>query len=88
MFPNKDWINATKWLLTNNETYSIGFFNSSLDKFTYHNSRKGFVDTDNYFKDPWNQRSIDDYIIYMHKPPTMTDVHSLEVDTIYDRNRN
>ncbi len=62
------WTEASKWLLENNETYSSGFFHTSFEKFTYYNSRKGFVDTDNYFKDPWNQRDINDYIRYMHMP--------------------
>ena len=61
---------------------------SSFEKFTYYNSRKGFVDTDNYFKDPWNQRDINDYIRYMHMPPTMTIMHPMEANTIYDPNRN
>ena len=82
------WSEASKWLLMNNDTYSTGFFNTSFEKFTYYNSRKGFVDTDNYFKDPWNQRDINDYIRYMHMPPTMTNVHPMEANTIYDRNRN
>ena len=68
--------------------YSSGFFNTSFEKFTYYNSRKGFVDTDNYFKDPWNQRDINDYIRYMHMPPTMTIMHPMEANTIYDPNRN
>ena len=56
--------------------------------FEIYNSRKGFVDTDNYFKDPWNQRDINDYIRYMHMPPTMTIMHPMEANTIYDPNRN
>ena len=82
------WTEASKWLLMNNETYSTGFFNTSFEKFTYYNSRKGVVDTDNHFKDPWNQRDINDYIRYMHIPPTMNNVHPTEANTIYDRNRN
>ena len=50
------WVEASKYISNNNDFYSSGFFNSSLDKFTYYNSRKGFLDTDNYFKDPWDQR--------------------------------
>ena len=75
---------ASKYISNNNDFYSSGFFNSSLDKFTYYNSRKGFLDTDNYFKDPWDQRSLDDYIRYIHMPPVIN--HS-EINTIYDRNR-
>ena len=60
------WVKASKYISNNNDFYSSGFFNSSLDKFTYYNSRKGFLDTDNYFKDPWDQRSLDDYIRYIH----------------------
>ena len=82
------WSEASKWLIENNESYSSGFFNTSFEKFTYYNSRKGFVDTDNYFKDPWNQRDINDYIRYMHMPPTMTIMHPMEANTIYDPNRN
>ena len=65
------WVEASKYISSNNDSYSSGFFNSSLDKFTYYNSRKGFFDTDNYFKDPWDQRSLDDYIRYIHMPPVM-----------------
>lgn len=78
------WVEASKYISNNNDFYSSGFFNSSLDKFTYYNSRKGFLDTDNYFKDPWDQRSLDDYIRYIHMPPVIN--HS-EINTIYDRNR-
>ena len=78
------WVEASKYISSNNDSYSSGFFNSSLDKFTYYNSRKGFLDTDNYFKDPWEQRSLDDYIRYIHMPPMIN--HS-EINTIYDRNR-
>ena len=78
------WVEASKYISSNNDSYSSGFFNSSLDKFTYYNSRKGFLDTDNYFKDPWDQRSLDDYIRYIHMPPMIN--HS-EINTIYDRNR-
>ena len=78
------WVEASKYISSNNDFYSSGFFNSSLDKFTYYNSRKGFLDTDNYFKDPWDQRSLDDYIRYIHMPPVIN--HS-EINTIYDRNR-
>ena len=82
VFPG--WVEASKYISNNNNLYSSGFFNSSLDKFTYYNSRKGFFDTDNYFKDPWDQRSLDDYIRYIHMPPMIN--HS-EINTIYDRNR-
>ena len=78
------WVEASKYISNNNDFYSSGFFNSSLDKFTYYNSRKGFLDTDNYFKDPWDQRSLDDYVRYLHMPPMIN--HS-EINTIYDRNR-
>ena len=78
------WVEASKYISINNDSYSSGFFNSSLDKFTYYNSRKGFLDSDNYFKDPWDQRSLDDYIRYIHMPPMIN--HS-EINTIYDRNR-
>ena len=78
------WIEASKYISNNNDFYSTSFFNSSLDKFSYFNSRKGFLDTDNYFKDPWDQRSLDDYIRFMHMPPVIN--HS-EINTIYDRNR-
>ena len=75
---------SSKYISNNNDFYSSGFFNSSLDKFTYYNTRKGFLDTDNYFKDPWDQRSLDDYIRYIHMPPVIN--HS-EINTIYDRNK-
>ena len=78
------WVEASKYISSNNDSHSSGFFNSSLDKFTYYNSRKGFFDTDNYFKDPWDQRSLDDYIRYIHMPPVIN--HS-EINTIYDRNK-
>ena len=78
------WIEASKYISNYNDFYSTSFFNSSLDKFTYFNSRKGFLDTNNYFKDPWDQRSLDDYIRYMHMPPVIN--HS-EINTIYDRNK-
>ena len=78
------WVEASKYISSNNDSYSSGFFNSSLDKFTYYNSRKGFFDTDNYFKDPWDQRSLDDYIRYIHMSPVIN--HS-EINTIYDRNK-
>ena len=78
------WVEASKYISNNNDFYSSSFFNSSLDKFTYYNTRKGFLDTDNYFKDPWDQRSLDDYIRYIHMPPVIN--HS-EINTIYDRNK-
>ena len=84
IFGKNSPIKASKYISNNNDFYSSGFFNSSLDKFTYYNSRKGFLDTDNYFKDPWDQRSLDDYIRYIHMPPVIN--HS-EINTIYDRNR-
>ena len=78
------WIEANKYISNNNSMYSRGFFNSSTDKFSYYNTRKTFIDTDNYFKDPWDQRAIDDYIRYLHTSPSLK--HS-EINTIYDRNR-
>ena len=78
------WMEANKYISNNNSMYSRGFFNSSTDKFSYYNTRKTFIDTDNYFKDPWDQRSIDDYIRYLHTSPSLK--HS-EINTIYDRNR-
>jgi len=78
------WMEASKYISNNNSMYSTGFFNSSIEKFSYYNTRKTFLDTDNYFKDPWNQRGVDDYIRYLHTPPTLK--HS-EINTIYDRNR-
>tara|TARA_Y100000741_G_C18217123_1_gene544228 strand:- start:89 stop:628 length:540 start_codon:yes stop_codon:yes gene_type:complete len=79
-----EWINASTYVMKNNEIYSSGFFNSSLDKFSYFNSKKGFMDIDNYFKDPWDQRSADDYLRYIHSPPILN--HS-EINTIYDTSR-
>ena len=78
------WIEANKYIQQNNDSYSIGFFGSAEEKFSYYNSRKGYVDTDNYFKDSWDKRSTDDYIRYMHMSPYMR--HS-EINTIYDPNR-
>ena len=78
------WMEANKYISNNNSMYSRGFFNSSTDKFSYYNTRKTFIDTDNYFKDPWDQRAIDDYIRYLHTSPSLK--HS-EIKTIYDRNR-
>ena len=78
------WMEANKYISNNNSMYSRGFFNSSTDKFSYYNTRKTFIDTDNYFKDPWDQRTIDDYIRYLHTSPSLK--HS-EINTIYDRNR-
>lgn len=78
------WMKASKYISNNNSMYSRGFFNSSTDKFSYYNTRKTFIDTDNYFKDPWNQRAFDDYIRYLHTPSSYK--HS-EINTIYDRNR-
>ena len=78
------WMEANKYISSNNSMYSRGFFNSSTDKFSYYNTRKTFIDTDNYFKDPWDQRAIDDYIRYLHTSPSLK--HS-EINTIYDRNR-
>ena len=78
------WMEANKYISNNNSMYSRGFFNSSTDKFSYYNTRKTFIDTDNYFKDPWDQRAIDDYIRYLHTSPSLK--HS-EINTIYDRNR-
>ena len=78
------WMEANKYISNNNSMYSRGFFNSSTDKFSYYNTRKTFIDTDNYFKDPWDQRAIDDYIRYLHISPSLK--HS-EINTIYDRNR-
>lgn len=78
------WMEANKYIFNNNSMYSRGFFNSSTDKFSYYNTRKTFIDTDNYFKDPWDQRAIDDYIRYLHTSPSLK--HS-EINTIYDRNR-
>ena len=78
------WMEANKYISNNNSMYSRGFFNSSTDKFLYYNTRKTFIDTDNYFKDPWDQRAIDDYIRYLHTSPSLK--HS-EINTIYDRNR-
>ncbi len=78
------WIEANKYISKNNSMYSKGFFNSSIDKFSYYNTRKTFIDTDNYFKDPWNQRDFNDYMRYLHTPPNIK--HS-EINTIYDRNR-
>ena len=63
------WMEANKYISNNNSMYSRGFFNSS---------------TDNFFKDPWDQRAIDDYIRYLHTSPSLK--HS-EINTIYDRNR-
>ena len=79
LLPKRSWLLESKY-----DLLKTPFFNSSLDKFTYYNSRKGFLDTDNYFKDPWDQRSLDDYIRYIHMPPVIN--HS-EINTIYDRNR-
>lgn len=78
------WMEANKYISNNNSMYSRGFFNSSTDKFSYYNTRKTFIDTDNYFKDPWDQRTIDNYIRYLHTSPSLK--HS-EINTIYDRNR-
>lgn len=78
------WMEANKYISNNNSMNSRGFFNSSTDKFSYYNTRKTFIDTDNYFKDPWDQRAIDDYIRYLHTSPSLK--HS-EINTIYDRNR-
>ena len=78
------WMEANKYISNNNSMYSRGFFNSSTDKFSYYNTRKTFIDTDNYFKDPWDQRAMDDYIRYLHTSPSLK--HS-EINTIYDRNR-
>lgn len=78
------WMEANKYISNNNSMYSRGFFNSSTDKFSYYNTRKTFIDTDNYFKDPWDQRAINDYIRYLHTSPSLK--HS-EINTIYDRNR-
>ena len=78
------WMEANKYISNNNSMYSRGFFNSSTDKFSYYNTRKTFIDTDNYFKDPWDQRAIDDYIRFLHTSPSLK--HS-EINTIYDRNR-
>lgn len=78
------WMEANKYISNNNSMYSKGFFNSSTDKFSFYNTRKTFIDTDNYFKDPWDQRAIDDYIRYLHTSPSLK--HS-EINTIYDRNR-
>ena len=78
------WMEANKYISNNNSMYSRGFFNSSTDKFSYYNTRKTFIDTDNYFKDPWDQRAIDDYIRYLPTSPSLK--HS-EINTIYDRNR-
>ncbi len=80
----KGWIEANKYISKNNSIYSRGFFNSSVDKFSYYNTRKTFIDTDNYFRDPWNQRDFNDYMRYLHTPPNIK--HS-EINTIYDRNR-
>ena len=57
-------------------------------KFLKFSKTKKLRYTDNYFKDPWNQRDINDYIRYMHMPPTMTIMHPMEANTIYDPNRN
>ena len=78
------WVEANKYIQQNNDSYSVGFFGSAEEKFSYYNSRKGYVDTDNYFKDSWDKRSTDDYIRYMHMSPYMR--HS-ETNTIYDPNR-
>ncbi|MFL2511367.1 MAG: hypothetical protein ACJ0RN_03640 [Candidatus Neomarinimicrobiota bacterium] len=78
------WIDASTYMTKNSDIYSSGFFNSSPEKFSYYNSRKGFMDIDNYFKDPWDQRATDDYIRYLHTPPTLS--HT-EINTIYDRDR-
>ena len=79
------WMEANKYVQENNDNYSVGFFGSTGEKFTYYNSRKGYIDVDNYFKDAWDQRDINDYIRYMHIPPYMPDT---EKNTIYDPNRN
>lgn len=79
------WMEANKYIQQNNDSYSVGFFGSTGEKFSYYNSRKGYIDTDNYFKDPWDKRSIDDYIRYMHVSPFIIDS---EKNTIYDPNRN
>lgn len=78
------WIEASKYVEQNNDNYSVGFFGSTGEKFSYYNSRKGYVDVDNYFKDSWDKRSTDDYIRYMHISPYMPDS---EQNTIYDPNR-
>ena len=78
------WIEANKYVQENNDSYSVGFFGSTGEKFSYYNSRKGYIDTDNYFKDSWDKRSTDDYIRYMHISPYMPDS---EQNTIYDPNR-
>ncbi|MGY8809206.1 MAG: hypothetical protein ACKVLG_04595 [Fidelibacterota bacterium] len=78
------WIEASKYVQQNNDNYSVGFFGSTGEKFSYYNSRKGYVDVDNYFKDSWDKRSTDDYIRYMHISPYMPDS---EQNTIYDPNR-
>ena len=79
------WMEANKYIQENNDNYSVGFFSSTGEKFTYYNSRKGYIDVDNYFKDAWDQRDINDYIRYMHVPPYIPDT---EQNTIYDPNRN
>lgn len=78
------WMEASKYISNNNSMYSKGFFNSTAEKFSYYNTRKTFIDTDNYFRDSWDQRAIDDYIRHLHTPPFLN--HS-EINTIYDRNR-
>ena len=45
------WIEANEYVQENNDNYSVGFFGSTGEKFSYYNSRKGYVDIDNYFKE-------------------------------------
>jgi len=78
------WMEANKYIQENNDSYSVGFFGSTGEKFSYYNSRKGYIDVDNYFKDAWDQRDINDYIRYMHAPSYRPDT---EQNTIYDPNR-
>ena len=78
------WIEASRYIQQNDDSYSVGFFGSAGEKFSYYNSRKGYVDIDNYFKDSWDKRSTDEYIRYMHISPYM---RHTEKNTIYDPNR-
>jgi hypothetical protein len=84
-FNIKGYISANKYILENNLDNSSSFFKDDYEKFTYFNTRKGYIDSRNYFRDSWDQKSFQDYINHMYVPPF---IEHQEMNTIYDSKRS
>jgi len=84
-FNIEGFMQASRYILENNSDNTTSFFKDDYEKFTYFNTRKGYIDARNYFRDPWNQKSFQDYINHMYVSPF---IKHQEINTIYDSKRS